>query len=219
MKRFFWFLIFLNLGLLVYFNIGHIMPGKPEIKLTEIHPDKIKILSQSEIDALPKKADPVPTPEPQPVTACFEWGTFSDTSLLNAEKALQKLAIQVTAKKQDTAQPKRYWVYRAPSKTAAEAQKKASEFKALGVADIFVVQEEKWKNAISFGTFEDEQLAEKLVRELREKGIKNVEKILRTNGNGHHSLLLDSINENQLAELKKLKPDFPAAELKEVTCN
>jgi hypothetical protein len=81
------------------------------------------------------------------------------------------------------------------------------------------VQEEKWKNAISFGIFEDEQLAEKLVQELRAKGIKNVEKILRTNGKGHHSLLLGSLNENEIAELKKLKPDFPAAELKEVSCN
>jgi len=222
MKRFFWLLVIINLGLLAYFNIGYILPGKPEIKLTEINPDKIKLLSQAEIDSLPKKAEPSSPPpvvEAQPVAMCFEWGAFSDVSLAKAQKALAKMTIQASAKEENSDQPKRYWVYRAPAKSAAEAQKRAAEFKALGVEDIFVVQEEKWKNAISFGIFEDEQLAEKLVQELRAKGIKNVEKILRTNGKGHHTLLLGSINENEIAELKKLKPDFPAAELKEVSCN
>lgn len=222
MKRFFWLLVIINLGLLAYFNIGYILPGKPEIKLTEINPDKIKLLSQTEVDNLPKKAEPSSPPpvvEAQPVAMCFEWGAFSDVSLAKAQKALAKMAIPASAKEENSDQPKRYWVYKAPLKTTAEAQKRAAEFKALGVEDIFVVQEEKWKNAISFGIFEDEQLAEKLVQELRAKGIKNVEKILRTNGKGHHTLLLGSINENEIAELKKLKPDFPAAELKEVGCN
>jgi hypothetical protein len=222
MKRLFWLLVLINLGLLAYFNIGYILPSKPEIKLTEINPDKIKLLSQTEIDALPKKAQSSPPPatiEPQPVAMCFEWGIFSDASLAKAQKALAKMAFQATAKEENSNQPKRYWVYQPPVKTIAEAQKKAVEFKELGVQDLFVVQEEKWKNAISFGIFEDEQLAEKLVRELRAKGIKNVEKILRTNGKGQHSLLLGSINESEVAELKKLKPDFPAAELKEVGCN
>lgn len=222
MKRFFWLLVLINLGLLAYFNISYILPGKPEIKLSEINPEKIKLLSQSEIDALPTKTQSSPSLasiEPQPVAMCFEWGVFSDASLANAENALQKLAIQAIKKEQDAAQPKRYWVYRPPTKTTAEAQKKAAELKELGIEDIFVVQEDKWKNAISFGIFGDEQLANKLVQELRAKGIKNVEKILRTNGKGHHSLLLGSLTENNITELKKLKPDFPAAELKEVSCN
>ncbi len=221
MKRLFWLLVLINLGLLAYFNIGYILPGKPEIKLTEISPDKIKLLSQAEINALPKIPEPQTKPEAEPVaaSACFEWGIFSDTSLTNAQKALAKLSIQATAKEQNSEQHKRYWVYKSPVKTAAEAQKKASEFKALGVDDLFVVQEEKWKNAISFGIFEDEQLADKLIRELRDKGIKNIEKTLRSNGKGQHSLLLNNISESDVAELRKLKPDFPAAELKEVSCN
>jgi hypothetical protein len=225
MKRFFWLSALINIGLLAYFNIGYILPGKPEIKLTEIHPDKIKLLSQAEIDSLPKKAEPSPPviePQaviaPQPAAMCFQWGIFSDASLLKAQKALTKIALQATAKEENSDQPKRYWVYKAPLKTAAEAQKKAAEFKALGVDDLFVVQEEKWKNAISFGIFGDEQLADKLIRELREKGINNLEKTLRSNGQGHHSLVLNNMTESDIAKLKKLKPDFPAAELKEVSC-
>lgn len=221
MKRFFWLLVLINLGLLTYFNIGYILPGKPEIKLTEINPDKIKLLSQAEINALPKRAAASPTQsaiESQPAAICFEWGVFSDPSLVKAQKILTSMAIQASTKEQE-AEPKRYWVYKAPVKTTADAHKKVAELKALGIEDLFVIQEEKWKNAISFGVFEDEQLAEKLVQELRAKGVRNVEKILRTNAKGHHSLLLGSISESQIAELKKLKPDFPETELKEVSCN
>ena len=96
MKRFFWFLIVINLGLLAYFNIGYIMPGEPEIKLAEINPDKIKLLSQGEIDGLPKKQTELPlmsTPslEPETKATCFEWGTFSDSNLASAQKILTKM--------------------------------------------------------------------------------------------------------------------------------
>lgn len=222
MKRFFGVLILLNLGLYAYFNLGLLLPGKPEIKLPEINADKIKLLSQAEIDALPKKEIPVAAPqvvEPEPVAMCYEWGIFSDAALAKAQKSLSKTAIQTTVKEENLNQPKRYWVYKPPVKTTAEAQKKAAEFKALGVEDLFVVQEEKWKNAISFGIFEDEQLADKLIQELRDKGIRNIEKSLRSNGKGQHSLALSNVTENDIAELKKLKPNFPTAELKEVACN
>lgn len=222
MKRFFWVLVLTNLGLYAYFNISLLLPGKPEIKLPEINAEKIKLLSQAEIDALPKKVAPaveVPIIEPQPVAMCFEWGIFSDASLAKAQKSLAKLALQATTREVNSKQPKRYWVYKPPLKSAAEAQKKAAEFKELGVEDIFVVQEEKWKNAISFGIFEDERLADKLIQELRDKGIKNIEKTPRSNGNGQHSLTFNNLSENDIAELKKLKPDFPAAELKEVSCD
>lgn len=224
MRRFFWLLILINLGLLAWFNKDYIMPGTPQIKLAEISPEKIKVLSQKEIDALPKKEISLQTTntltqQPEPAVACFEWGIFSDSNLANAQKALTRLTLPATVKEQSSVQPKRFWVYRPPLKTAAEALKKAAEFKALGVEDLFVVQEEKWKNAISFGIFEDEKLATKLQQELEAKGVKNVEKTLRSQGKAHYSLLLNKLTEKDVIELNKLKPNFPAADLKETACN
>lgn len=219
MKRVFWLLVVINLGLLAYFNMAMLLPSKPEIKLTEIEPEKIKILSQAEIDALPKKVPELPAPPQTVMTSCYEWGTFSDANLENAQKSLAKLNIVANAKPQNAEQAKRFWVYRAPLKTLAEAQKKAAELKAIGIEDLFVVQEEKWKNAISFGIFEDEQLATKLMQELRAKGVKNVEKSLRSNGKSQHSLIFGALSENEIAEINQLKPSFPTAELKEANCN
>jgi len=217
MKRLFFLLLIINLLLMAGFNAAKLLPSKPEIRLAEIEPEKVKILSQADIDALPLKTTAsVPEIENE---NCYEWGTFSDANLDNAVKMLTTLNIQANSKTLDSEQSKRYWVYRAPLKTTADAQKKAAELRALGVKDLFVVQEEKWKNATSFGIFEDEQLATKLMQELRAKGIKNIEKSLRSNGQGQHSLLLNALSENQIAEINQLKPNFPAAELKQVSCN
>jgi len=223
MKQLFWVLALFNLGLFAYFNAGLILPGKPQAKLAEINPEKIKLLSQAQIEALPKKAvtslTPLPVPAAPIATSCFEWGVFSDTNIANAQSAISQLALQATLKQQSSQQSKRFWVYRSPLKSAAEAQLRAAELKALGVENLFVVQDAKWKNAISFGIFEDEQLAIKLLNELKAKGIKDVTKTLRNQGEDLSSLLLNNLTEANIAELKKLKPSFPYASLKEVSCN
>ncbi len=222
MKQFFWLLLLINLGLLAYFNVDYILPSKRSMKAEEINPNKIQVLSPTQIDALPKKEATISlssTLQLAPTTTgCFEWGIFSDTSLVNAQNVLAKLSLQATVKEQRSQQPKRFWVYRPPLKSVAEAQQRAAEIKALGVQDLFVVQEAKWKNAISFGIFEDEQLAIKLQQELQAKGVKGVTKALRSQGKGQSSLLFNNITESDVVELKKLKPSFPEAELKEVSC-
>lgn len=221
MKQLFWVLALFNLGLFAYFNAGLILPGKPQAKLAEINPEKIKVLSQAQIEALPKKAVTSQAPaQVAPIaTSCFEWGVFSDTNIANAQSAISQLALQATLKQQSPQQAKRFWVYRPPLKSAAEAQLRAAELKALGVENLFVVQDAKWKNAISFGIFEDEQLAIKLLNELKAKGIKDVTKTSRNQGKDLSSLLLNNLTETNIAELKKLKPSFPYANLKEVNCN
>lgn len=220
MRHLFWLLVVVNLGLLTYFNLGHILPGKPHIKALEIDPEKIQLLTPAEIDALPKKAHETPTAQTAPAAlSCYEWGIFSDANLANAQAAAARLSLQTSVKEEDSKQAKRFWVYRPPLKSASEAQQKASEFKALGVNDLFVVQETKFKNAISFGIFEDEQLAIKLVNELKAKGVKDVTKALRSQGKNHSSLVLKNIEEKDVTELRKFKPDFPEADLKEVSCN
>lgn len=219
MKYIFWLLALINIGLFGYFNIDVVLPKSAQTQQAEISPEKIKILSQQEIDAIKttKKAEIV---QPLPVVdVCFEWSVFSDTNLTNAQTALESLALQSIVKEQSTQEAKRFWVYRPPFKSSTEALKKAAELRDSGITDVFVVQEPRWKNAISFGIFSDEKLAINLQKELQAKGVKNVEKALRTQGKSYSSLLLKNLTENEIAEIKKLKPNFPAAELKEVSCD
>lgn len=224
MKRLFWLLILINLGLFAYFNMDYMLPSKPPVKSPEIEADKIQILTPQQIAALPRKKPdaglaPIVTVPPATNTACYEWGIFSDSDLASAQAATTKLALHHAIKEQTSQQAKRFWVYIPPLKSTADAQRKAGELKASGIEDLFVVQEAKWKNAISFGIFADEQLAIKLLNELKAKGVKEATKTLRTQGKIHSSLLLSNLTETDLVELKKLKPDFPGADLHEVSCN
>lgn len=215
-------MILINIGLLTYFNLNRILPAPPAVKQVEIDPEKIIILSPAQIDALPRKSVESTPPDSTPqltVISCFEWGIFSASSLIGAQNAASRLALQATVKEQPSPQGKRFWVYRPPFKSAQEAQSRAIELKTLGINDLFVVQEPKWKNAISFGIFEDEQLAIKLLNELKAKGVKDAEKTLRNQGKDHASLLFKNLTETEITEIKKLKPEFPEAELKEMSCS
>ncbi len=214
-------LILVNLGLLAYFNRERFLPSVPQSQFTEINPEKITVLNQQQIEAMPKKAA---TSAPPPATistiakTCMEWGVFSDTNLAAAQSELSQLSLQATVKSETSQDAKRFWIYKPPLKNSQEALAKAAELKALGIEDIFVVQEPKWKNAISFGVFQDEQLATKLLNELKAKGVKDAVKALRNQGKVHSSLLLTNLTDTEIATLKKLKPEFPAANLKDVSC-
>ncbi len=218
MKQLFWLLALINIGLVAYFNLAHTLPSKPHAQSTEIAPEKIQVLSQKQIEALPKKSVVPPPQTPTAIAACFEWGIFSNANIANAQNVVARLALQATVKEQTSQQSKRFWVYRPPLKSAQKAQLRAAELKALGIEDLFVVQEKEWENAISFGIFEDEQLASKLLSELKAKGIKDAVKTLRNQGKGYATLQLNNLAEHDVAELKKFKSDFPEADLKEVSC-
>lgn len=224
MRYFFWFLVLLNLGLLAYFSLDYVLPNKTQNIQKEINPEKIKIIPPNEMHSMKEHMLSVQSPvitEDTDVaqTACYEWGIFSDNNLTSAQAALAALSIPYTIKAQSSQEAKRFWVYSPPFRSASEAQKKAAELKSIGVEDLFVVQEARWKNAISFGIFSDEKLAIHLQKELQAKGVKNVEKALRTQGKTYSSLTLNNLTENNIIEIKKLKPSFPAADLKTASCN
>jgi cell division septation protein DedD len=243
MKKLVWLLVLINLGLLAYFNKDVILPSAPKVAMAEILPEKISILTQQQIDALPMKNGAEATPasaadtstpaveasvtanaEPPPALAqanasCYEWGVFSETNLAGAQTAVSNLSLQAMVKDQSPLEAKRFWVYKPPLKSLEVAQAKVLELKALGIQELYIAQDAKWKNAISFGIFEDERLANNLLNELKNKGVRGVVKGLRNQGKGHASLQFNKLKEDDVTALKKLKSEFPEANLKEMACH
>ena len=216
MKRIITLLVMLNLGLLIYFNLGHILPSAPSVKRPEIMPEKIHLPTAQEIAAMPRPVVNLPASPPQ--TGCYQWGVFSSERIAAAEATALKLGLSATLQEQIPMQARRFWIYQPPLKTAEEAEAKAAELKALGVEYLQVVQEPKWKNAISFGVFADESRANKLLNELEAKGVKNVEKALRNQGGSYSSLVFTNLTADNVAALQQLKPSFAEANLESVAC-
>ncbi|HOY71245.1 MAG TPA: sporulation protein [Methylotenera sp.] len=236
MKVLAWLLFLANLGLLVYFNLDHIMPSPPQIKWAELEPEKMRLLSDAEIQTLPKLASasethdletnnaetniqlaPVENSPAKIATSCFDWGTFTSVNIENAKNAVAQLSLDAEVKEHSPQTNKRFWVFIPPLKNAQAAQNYANALRNLGVEDLFVVQEPAWKNAISFGLFEDETLAQNLLRELKAKGVKKVEKSL-WNPKGQISLIFNQLNDDEAAALEGLKADFPQTKLKKIGC-
>lgn len=221
MKLLFWLLLFINAGLLVYFNIDVIAPP-PKVVTNEIAPEKLKILDQAALEAMPKKTTPLPTTPIQEIaaTSCYEWGNFTASNLPSAQVALVKLGLNGAPKQAEVPRTdRRFWVYYPPLKNAKLAQEKADEIKALGIGEIFIVQDSQWRHAISFGLFQDEKLATNLLNDLQAKGVKGATKALRSPGKNISSLLVRDVSPEAALELQKISPEFVGSELRVAACS
>lgn len=226
MKFLFWLLLLVNLGALAYFKLGLHAPVPTLAAKPDMLPEKMQLLTPQQVQAMPKRQTDALMPVPAPTTpnlsgqpvACYEWGIFEPSKLNDVLTVVNAMSIKSNVVQQSSQESVRYWVYRPPLPTAEATQERAEELKALGIADFFIVQEPKWRNAISFGVFKDEKLATRLVQELQRKGVREVVKSVRNKGNGHSSLILEGITPTLLEQLKKNQPDFPGTAIKDATC-
>ena len=221
-------LLLLNLGLYAYFNMNQLAPA-PVTSNKEINPEKLIVLSKEALDALPKsepksanlasESSLIPQVSDPISTTCYTWGNFTQTNLPAAQVVLARLGLQSEIKQEQVAtEDRRFWVYYPSLKSAELAEKKAAEIKALGVDELYIVQDSQWRNAISFGLFQDEQLASTLLSELQSKGVKNATKALRSAGKSQSSLLIKAVSLEAATELQKIKPEFVGTDLASVAC-
>ncbi len=221
-------LLLLNVGLYAYFNMNQLAPA-PVTANKEINPEKLIVVSQEALDAMPtneqasamiaNESTSIPQVSETITTTCYTWGNFTQTNLPAAQVVLARLGLQSEIKQEQVAtEDRRFWVYYPPLKSAELAESKAAEIRALGVQELYIVQDSQWRNAISFGLFQDEQLASGLLNELQNKGVKNATKALRSAGKSLSSLLIKAVSLEAATELQKIKPEFVGTELASITC-
>ncbi len=214
-------LLLLNVAIYGYFRLEGVRPAHKEAGHAEIQPEKIRILSATELAALPKKPEPPPVASPQPVpepVACYEWGSFPPESAARAREVLGAFSAHFEPRQPASQETRRYWVYIPPLSSAEKAQAKNGEVRALGVVESYVVQEPKWRNAISFGVFKDEALAARLLEDLRAKGVRTAIKGVRNQEGGQSSFFIRNLTDRVAGEIGRLQPDFPGSELKKMAC-
>jgi len=210
-------LLLLNAVLFAYFNVSKPQQVASTIN-PPIQPEKLRLLTPEEVEAMPRK-QPEQSQGFQPVEfSCYEWGSFSAASLERARETLMRLSLEATLMEKSPQEATRYWVYLPQSRTLQQAQAKVQQLRRQGVEESFVVFEPQWRYAISLGVFKDEQLAAKLLEEIKKKGVTSAVKGVRNQEQGQTSLLIDNMSLDKVVEISKLKPDFPGSELKQVTC-
>lgn len=219
MRWILWLLVLVNVLLLAYFNLPKQSAVELQMSEAPLSPEKIKLLKPQEINTLPRRVIESAVPMVQPVQyACYDWGTFSRAKLASARSYLNRYALDVTVRQQSAEESTRYWIYIPSLRNAAAAQAKIEELKALGVEEMYVIQDQQSRNAISLGVFKDEQLATKLLEDLKSKGVVSAVKGVRNQEQGRASLYISNMSSELVPEIEKLQPDYPGSELKQVTC-
>lgn len=210
-------LLVLNLGLWIAVGWFHPQPASKTHVYEPLSADKIKLLTQDEVDALPKADEPGDARQGE-AYACYEWGSFSTEGLQRAQVILSQHSLVATVQQKTMQEALRYWVYIPPLPSLQAAQSKVGELKALGVDVSFIIQEAPWRNAISLGVFKDERLANKLLEQLQRQGVRSAQKGVRNQEKGRVSLLINDMSAEMAGELNKQGANFPGSELKQVIC-
>jgi hypothetical protein len=200
--------------------------SKTEIKAPENKAPEVKASDAKPVEAKPAEktvAEKTPAAKPAEThaavqAACYEWSGFNMARVTEAASLAQQINIKTQTNMTSTGQESvRYWIYKPPLATAEAAQTKADELRKLGVEDFFIVQDDpKWRNAISFGVFRDEKLADKLMADLKNKGVKLL--IKATRNGGQAVIKLQQVSPQQFASLQKSRSHFPDSVLKEIPC-
>jgi hypothetical protein len=142
----------------------------------QIEPEKLKIISPADLPAAPVAQKPAPPPPAPPPVACLEWGSFTVADAPRAEKALEPLELGTRLAQRRSEETAGWWVFIPPQGSRQGAVKKATELKALGVDDYFIVQddsEHRW--AVSLGVFRSVEAAQARLAALRGQGVRRAQ--------------------------------------------
>lgn len=221
-------LLAVNVLLFGYIELSKPLRGGPQPAHAPIAAEKMKVLSDAEVAALPKTTVPDPVSVPlteQPAlpaieqVACYQWGSFTGSRIERARNTIEKLGLESKVETVANREAIRYWVYIPPLPSFEDAQTRNSALHSLGIDNTFIVRDAQWRNAISFGVFKDENLATRLAEDMRNRGVTDVVKAVRNQEGRQFLITLADVPDSKAEELRRLKPDFPYSELKQVACN
>ncbi|MEK7834962.1 MAG: SPOR domain-containing protein, partial [Pseudomonadota bacterium] len=101
--------------------------------------------------------------------------------------------------------------------TKAEADRKASEVKALGIDDLYVVPENsQWRFALALGTFRTEEAANNRLAQLRQKGLRAA--AVGPRGAIRSVFVIRDPGDAMAAKIAGLAANFPNTQLKAIAC-
>jgi hypothetical protein len=158
----------------------------PHLPANELSPDRIVIVSRGEPPPVTRAA----SAKPAEAHACLAWPDISraqgDRIALAAEGGGVLLTRETTV-----AETSRWWV-RIPSANGGKAavDKKAAELRKLGIKRFTVVEGEGESSyVISFGRFDSEAEAQKVLDGLRQKTVRSAKVVEEGAGDGRERLL------------------------------
>ncbi len=221
MKALVFLLVLVNV-LFYAFSSGYLgRPGNPDAGRLEqqVEPDRMRIVSRGEAPAA--KA---PLPEPVAPSAaavvpagsdefCLAWGNMASSEADRLGTLLTDKFVEYHVERRNVSrEPNGWWVYIPPLANKAEADKKVSELKRIGVSDYFIIQDTTNRFAISLGIFSSEKGANDRLGELKAKGVKSARQVPRSGNENAVTLQVSGPPAGKAALLEAVSQAFPKVE-------
>lgn len=221
------FVFLLILGNLLFFAYSEGYLGQPENPdaarlATQFQAERIRIVSRDGEPSLPaagsreKNGTPVASePVAEPAAAesagngegkvCLAWDNLpaADADRLNSLIASRFPDFRIN-RRLEAGESGGWWIYIQPQTSKAEADKKASELRQLGVTDYFIIQDGPNRFALSLGVYSGEKGGQERLAELRAKGVRSARLMQRPGKDGTISLQAEGPAATQAALLGAL---------------
>lgn len=200
LRAFFYLFLLANL-ILAFAGLGgffHAPGGEPERLSSQFHPEKIRVLPQEPESELAKEepaaveeaeasapassessapetasqAKPAPVSEEPAPLACVSWSGLSRSQA--GEISLRARNAGFKTREQSVSSPSAWWVHLPAQSDRATAERKAAELRSLGVTDFFIISDPgPTQNAISLGLYKNEDLAKRMLDQLKTTGVQS----------------------------------------------
>jgi hypothetical protein len=214
----------LLLANLAFFAWAYFGPGRaseePQLMEQQLNPQEIRLLGADQVAKLAaeraKEAERPKAPPKTPLVACLELGAFSPGDVPRVQQALEPLALGARLSQRREEEVASYWVFIPPLRNRQAANQKAAELKKLGVGDFFIVLEDpKFRFAISLGVFKTEEAARSRLAELRTKGVRTARVGPKETSVQKVYFAIREVPDALVAKLNDLRQSFAGAELKD----
>lgn len=187
----------------------------------QVAPEKLRVLPPAGAG----RAAPTPNkpaadaPAPQAAasrTQCLEMGGFAAADVTRVGEALTPFTLGARLSQRQVDDTASWWVFIPPRGTRPDAQKKAAELKALGVDDLFILQDEgPQRYALSLGVFKTEAAATSRLEALRAKGVRTAQVGARETTLQKTYLQVRAVDEPLAAQLREIAQTFTGVEVRE----
>lgn len=154
----------------------------------------------------------------KPILSCLMWADLSGRQWIEARLLLQKKLGRLDFEERMNEDKAKFWVYIPPADTIDDARNTLAGLKEKGITDALIIQDNSPQHlAVSLGLFSKKAMADQFVAQLKAKDVTRA--IIKPHPQSRYiSVVMRSLTEEKLGEVKKLASSFEKTSVRPMKC-
>lgn len=192
------FVILFLLNIIVFIAMPFFSEKKPNVAPAMLNAEKIILL--------PVNND------------CLEWGNFYEEQIQYADNVMKETYPELSYEWENVGNALKYWLVIPALPNKEATNRMINKLRNFGIASFRVKKtEERWKNAISLGIYDDKQQAIKQLEEIEKKGISNA--VIEDYEVELKKIVIDQSNFTIKEQLQKTAEQLEGTQIISIQCN